>query len=217
MRFSFVSRWRVVAMFTVVAFVRVDAQSGSSTMPCAAWLATLAAGARTVTERLVLYDIEQCNYPPSVVLAAREEGIRKFMAEGDAGNVRLYISYTEGNNEGWIRDKLVQTILPGIVDKSRTPYFRGMLMLTLANELRSFSIGNKVVYATEPGQTPMPRGFCIQTGSVSETIATRLLQPAIDQIRVQAQAMIDDPAEVPQLREAAHCLLHAANHPDRWP
>jgi hypothetical protein len=206
-----------MAVFSVAAFARVDAQSGASTMPCAAWLATLAAGARTVTERLVLYDIEQCKYPPAVVLAAREEGIRKFMAEGDAGNVRLYIAYTEGNNEGWIRDKLVATLLPGIVDKSRTPYFRGMLMLTLANELRSFSIGNKPVYATEPGQTPLPRGFCIQTGSVSENIPTRLLQPAIDQIRVQAQAMIDDPTEVPQLREAAHCLLYAANHPDRWP
>ncbi len=205
-------RWVTTAALLSLSGGALEAQTS---LPCSAWLATLAAGARTSEERLVLYDITRCGYASSVVLEAREAGMRSLLASGDAGGFTAYVAYAEAHHGGWVRDSLVAFALPALIDKSRPADFRGRLMFLLAAELRSRRVMNSAVFAPDPGQIPATRAFCAKSIDVSETSPTKLLQPAIDQIRVQAQTMIDDATEIPQLREAAHCLLYAAENPDR--
>ncbi len=209
--------WFFAATLSLALSGAADAQPPAPPLPCAAWLATLSAGATTYAEREVLYNITRCDYSPSVILAAREQGLRAFLDRSDAGNIDVYLVHLEANHEGWIRVNLVPLLASSVVDKGRTTYFRGRLMLTLATELISHQTPTKRVYAPEPGEEPAGAARCTTGGSRTHSIPTRLLQPDVDRIRIIAQTMIADSTEGPQLRMAARCLFSAASTPDRSP
>lgn len=191
------------------------AQTALSETQCAAWLATLSAGASTATEREALYDVERCAFPANVVLAAREQGVRALIAREDAGGVGLYVRYITARHDVWIGMSLVPLVLPHVVNRNKPAHFRGFLMLILADELQASQEANKAVYAPAAGQTPMGRRNCTTGGTMSHSLATRLPQSAIDQVKSAAQLIVDDSTDASQVREAAFCSLRAASKPDR--
>ena len=164
-----------------------------------------------------MYNITRCDYSPSVILAAREQGLRSFLDRSEAGNANLYVWHLEAYHPGWIRVNLVPLLAPGVVDKGHSPHFSGGLMLMLAREQISHQTPTRRVYAPEPGEEPDGAARFTNGERRTHSIPPRLLQPDVDRIRIIAQTMIADSTGVPQLRMAARCLFSAASTPDRSP
>lgn len=188
------------------------AQTPADTLPCDAWLATLANGDAGMPESEILYRIDGCERPDSVVKAAREAGTRALLARNDVGTASLYLSYLS-RDSAWVANSFVPFVLPIATDKANSSTMRGQMLFLIARRLQPSDMPVGAVYVVTAGQTPGTSARCKQGLSISDYPPMAFSATTLTTIRNAAQAMIDDNTEVPQLREASRCVVRATNNP----
>lgn len=203
--------------FTLLTFgasASARAQSRVDTLPCDAWLTAITNGVTLNGDWDPLFRIDACQRTGKVKIAAREQGVRSLLLLNDIASASLNLAYLE-RDSAWVANTLVPFVLPTIVDKRNATAVRGQLMLILANTLQPRSAAAKAVFNPDPHDTPGTAARCTLGGSSGIHSPSVFSQTVVTTIATAAQSMIADLSEVPQLREAAKCLLRAAADPDR--
>lgn len=207
---SFYSRILSGLVLLCCSAVVAHAQTPVDTLPCDAWLTTLASGVTSLPDYQILYRIDGCERPDSVITAARETGTRSLIARNEIGAMSLYLSYLEQDST-WFANSYVPMILPIVADKSKATELRGQLMLLMATNLHRNDSPVGSVYVVPAGQTPGTSAKCT-LGTVAHDRPEKIFgSSSLTTIKSAAQSMVDDSTEVAQLREAAKCLVKAAD------
>jgi hypothetical protein len=210
------------AMTRITTLLMALIAIGSSCLPrgqvkgdallCDAWLAAISRGDTMPDSRDALYRLDGCERPDRVKIVAREKGVRALIARGEIGWASLHLAYLERDST-WAANQYLPFVLPIIADKGATTRLRGQMMVVLANNVLKYDVAVGSVYVVNEDVTPGTRARCTQLMVVHDKGSMDFTAVQLARIRATAAAMIADESEVAQLREAAHCLLRAAENP----